>query len=77
MITTATDQDTRVLSPAPCPAHLQLVVVVTSRVDNRGAREAIRQVGEGSVSATIMSSVQLKLIKYLIFTSLLVLGTGG
>ena len=46
MITTDTEQDTRVLSPAPCPAHLQVVVVVTSRVDNRGARDAIRQVGE-------------------------------
>ena len=50
MITTATDQDTRVLSPAPCPAHLQLVVVVTSRVDNRGARDAIRQVGQEQLS---------------------------
>ena len=34
------------LSPAPCPAHLQVVVVVTSRVDNRGARDAIRQVAQ-------------------------------
>ena len=38
------------LSPAPCPAHLQLVVVVTSRVDNRGARDAIRQVGQEQLS---------------------------
>ena len=50
MITTDTDQDTQVLSPAPCPAHLQLVVVVTSRVDNRGARDAIRQVGQEQLS---------------------------
>ena len=49
MITTDTEQDTRVLSPAPCPAHLQLVVV-TSRVDNRGARDAIRQVGQEQLS---------------------------
>ena len=45
-----TVQDTQVLSPAPCPDHLQLVVVVTSRVDNRVARDAIRQVGELSFS---------------------------
>ena len=38
------------LSPAPCPAHLQLVAVVTSRVDNRGARDAIRQVGQEQLS---------------------------
>ena len=50
MITTATKQDTRVLSPTPCPTHLQLVVVVTSRVDNRGARDAIRQVGQEQLS---------------------------
>ena len=50
MITTDTEQDTRVLSPAPCPPHLQVVVVVTSRVDNRGARDAIRQVGQEQLS---------------------------
>ena len=50
MITTDTEQDTRVLSPAPCPAHLQVVAVVTSRVDNRGARDAIRQVGQEQLS---------------------------